>query len=109
MADSRGVANIAFANVEVPGDAVLGTVDQGFAILDATLDRARAGLAAEMLGAAAQSFDVTLEYLKTRTQFGQLIGTFQALQHRAAKMYTDLELTRSCVEAALAAIDNAGQ
>jgi len=104
--DARGVANIAFANVEVPGDAVLGTVGQGFAILDAVLDRARAGLAAEMLGAAAQSFDVTLDYLKTRVQFGQVIGTFQALQHRAAKMYTDLELTRSCVEAALAAIDN---
>ena len=105
MADSRGVASIAFDNVEVPADAVLGSVDQGFAILDATLDRARAGLAAEMLGAAAQSFDVTLEYLKTRTQFGQLIGAFQALQHRAAKMYTELELTRSCVEAALIGID----
>jgi alkylation response protein AidB-like acyl-CoA dehydrogenase len=104
--DSRGVANIAFANVEVPGDAVLGTVGQGFAVLDAVLDRARAGLAAEMLGAAAQSFDVTLDYLKTRIQFGQVIGTFQALQHRAAKMYTDQELTRSCVEAALAAIDS---
>ena len=105
MVDSRGVANIMFGNVEVPGDAMLGAVDQGFAILDATLDRARAGLAAEMLGAATQSFDVTLEYLKTRTQFGQLIGAFQALQHRAAKMYTELELTRSCVEAALIGID----
>jgi alkylation response protein AidB-like acyl-CoA dehydrogenase len=104
-ADSRGAANIDFVNVDVPDGAVLGGADQGFAILDATLDRARAGLAAEMLGAASQSFDVTLEYLKTRTQFGQLIGTFQALQHRAAKMYTDLELTRSCVEAALGAID----
>ena len=108
MADSRGVANIAFANVEVPGDAVLGGVGQGFAVLEATLDRARAGLSAEMLGAAAQSFDVTLEYLKTRTQFGQLIGSFQALQHRAARMYTDLELTRSCVEAALIGIDKGG-
>jgi alkylation response protein AidB-like acyl-CoA dehydrogenase len=107
--DSRGVANIAFANVEVSGDAVLGSVDQGFAILDAALDRARAGLAAEMLGAAAQSFEVTLEYLKTRTQFGQLIGSFQALQHRAAKMYTDLEMTRSCVEAALIGIDKGAQ
>ncbi len=104
-ADSRSVANVAFANVEVPGDAVLGSVDQGFFVLDAVLDRARAGLAAEMLGAATQSFEVTLEYLKTRTQFGQLIGSFQALQHRAAKMYTDLEMTRSCVEAALIAID----
>jgi alkylation response protein AidB-like acyl-CoA dehydrogenase len=100
--DSRGVANLTFDNVE---GAMLGSVDGGFDILDATLDRARAGLAAEMLGAATQSFETTLDYLKTRVQFGQVIGTFQALQHRAAKMFTDLELTRSCVEAALAAID----
>ena len=53
----------------------------------------------------AQAFAVTLEYLKTRRQFGQLIGSFQALQHRAAKMFSDIELTRSAVEAALAAID----
>jgi alkylation response protein AidB-like acyl-CoA dehydrogenase len=103
--DSRGVANLEFKDVEVPGSAVLGSVDNGFDVLDATLDRARAGLAAEMLGAATQEFEVTLDYLKTRVQFGQVIGTFQALQHRAAKMFTDLELTRSCVEAALAAID----
>jgi alkylation response protein AidB-like acyl-CoA dehydrogenase len=84
---------------------VLGTVDQGFSPLESVLDRARAGLAAEMLGAAVQSFDTTLDYLKTRVQFGQVIGTFQALQHRAAKMFTELELTRSCVEAALVGID----
>ena len=69
------------------------------------LDRARAGLAAEMLGSALQAFETTVDYLKTRVQFGQVIGAFQALQHRAAKMFTELELTRSCVEAALAAID----
>lgn len=103
--DSRGVANIAFDNVAVGAGDVLGTVDHGFSTLDAVLDRARAGLAAEMLGQASQSFDITLDYLKTRTQFGQVIGTFQALQHRAAKMFTDLELARSCVEAALIAID----
>jgi alkylation response protein AidB-like acyl-CoA dehydrogenase len=103
--DSRGVANLAFDNVAVDTDAVLGRIDVGFDVLDAVLDRARAGLAAEMLGAAAQSFEITLDYLKTRTQFGQAIGTFQALQHRAAKMFTELELTRSCVEAALDAID----
>jgi len=103
--DSRGVANLEFANVEVPGSAVLGSADNGFDVLDATLDRARAALAAEMLGAATQEFETTLDYLKTRVQFGQVIGTFQALQHRAAKMFTDLELTRSCVEAALTAID----
>ena len=100
--DSRGVANLEFD--AVAGD-VLGSVDHGFTTLDAVLDRGRAGQAAEMLGQASQSFDVTLEYLKTRTQFGQVIGTFQALQHRAAKMFTDLELARSCVEAALTAID----
>ena len=103
--DSRGVANLTFANVEVSADAVLGSADQGQGILESTLDRARAGLAAEMLGQAMQSFDVTLDYLKTRVQFGQVIGTFQALQHRAAKMFTDLELGRSCVEGALQAID----
>lgn len=103
--DSRGVANLEFHNVEAPGSAILGAVDNGFDVLDATLDRARAALAAEMLGAATQEFETTLDYLKTRVQFGQVIGTFQALQHRAAKMFTDLELTRSCVEAALTAID----
>jgi alkylation response protein AidB-like acyl-CoA dehydrogenase len=103
--DSRGAADLDFNNVQVLGSAVLGTPGKGFDVLDAILDRARAALAAEMLGAAVQSFETTLEYLKTRVQFGQVIGTFQALQHRAAKMYTDLEMTRSCVEAALAAID----
>jgi len=104
--DSRGVANLTFDNVELPGSAVLGSVDNGFDVLDAVLDRARASLAAEMIGAATQSFEVTLDYLKTRVQFGQVIGTYQALQHRAAKMYTELELTRSCVETALNAIDS---
>jgi alkylation response protein AidB-like acyl-CoA dehydrogenase len=103
--DSRGVANLTFNDVTVPADAILGSADNGFGILESTLDRARVGLAAEMLGHAAQSFETTLEYLKTRVQFGQPIGTFQALQHRAAKMFTDLELARSCVEAALQAID----
>jgi alkylation response protein AidB-like acyl-CoA dehydrogenase len=103
--DSRGVANLTLDNVEVGADAVLGSLDQGAGLLESTLDRARAGLAAEMLGHAMQSFDVTLEYLKTRVQFGQVIGSFQALQHRAARMFTDLELARSCVEGALQAID----
>jgi alkylation response protein AidB-like acyl-CoA dehydrogenase len=58
-----------------------------------------------MLGTAAQAFDMPLEYLKTRKQFGQVIGSFQALGHRAAAMYSQLELTRSCVEAALEALD----
>ncbi|MBW0152775.1 acyl-CoA dehydrogenase family protein [Phenylobacterium sp.] len=105
LADSRGAANITFDGVEVGADAVLGEVDKGYALLEKTLDRARAGLCAEMLGSAVQAFEVTLDYLKVRVQFGQVIGSFQALQHRAAKMFTDLELARSAVEAALQAID----
>jgi alkylation response protein AidB-like acyl-CoA dehydrogenase len=106
LADSRGAANLVFDGVEVGADAVLGEEGKGWTLLEKTLDRARAGLAAEMLGAALQAFETTLDYLKVRVQFGQVIGSFQALQHRAAKMFTDLELARSCVEAALAAIDN---
>ena len=106
LADSRGAANIEFAGVEVGADALLGAEGKGWDLLEATLDRARAGISAEMLGAALQAFETTLDYLKTRVQFGQVIGSFQALQHRAAKMFTDLELTRSCVEAALGAIDS---
>ena len=105
LIDSRGAAQIAFDGVEVAADAVLGEVDKGWAVLEPVLDRAYIGLAAEMLGSASAAFDITLDYLKTRTQFGQVIGTFQALQHRAAKWFTDLETTRSCVEAALKAVD----
>ncbi|MDQ0465932.1 alkylation response protein AidB-like acyl-CoA dehydrogenase [Caulobacter ginsengisoli] len=106
LIDSRGAAEISFDNVHLGAHAVLGELDNGWSLLDQTLDRARAGLAAEMLGQATQAFEITLDYLKTRVQFGQVIGTFQALQHRAAKMFTDLETTRSCVEAALEAIDS---
>jgi alkylation response protein AidB-like acyl-CoA dehydrogenase len=106
LADSRGAANLTFDNVAVGADALLGAEGAGGPLLEKILDRARAGLAAEMLGSALQAFETTLDYLKTRVQFGQVIGAFQALQHRAARMFTDLELARSCVEAALAAIDD---
>ncbi|CAN5269354.1 acyl-CoA dehydrogenase family protein [soil metagenome] len=108
LADSRGAARIVFDQVEVGAEAVLGEVGKGWAILEPVLDRAYAGLAAEMLGTATAAFEITLDYIKTRTQFGQVIGTFQALQHRAAKLFTDLETTRSCVEAALEAADAGG-
>jgi alkylation response protein AidB-like acyl-CoA dehydrogenase len=97
--DSRGAADLAFDNVEA--DPMNGGVD----VLDQILDRARIGMAAEMLGQASEAFAITSEYLKTRRQFGQPIGGFQALQHRAAKLFTELELTRSCVLAALDALD----
>ncbi|HEX8570249.1 MAG TPA: acyl-CoA dehydrogenase family protein [Caulobacteraceae bacterium] len=104
MADSRGWADVRF-DAALADDAVLGEVGAGRPVLEAVLDRARVALAAEMLGSAAEAFEITLAYLKTRTQFGQLIGGFQALQHRAAQMFTQLELARSCVEAAAAAVD----
>jgi alkylation response protein AidB-like acyl-CoA dehydrogenase len=103
--DAHAAANIAFDHVHVDAGAVLGAVDRGSALLDQILDRARIGLACEMLGAADAAFEMTAEYLKTRKQFGQLIGSFQSLQHRAAIMFTELELTRSCVAAALDAVD----
>lgn len=104
-ADSRGYATVDFAGVEVAESDVLGPVDGGFELLDRILDRARAGIAAEMFGTAAQSFDMTLDYLKNRVQFGQVIGGFQALGHRAAELFTEMEMARSCMEAALKAID----
>lgn len=77
----------------------------GAALLDHVLDAGRIGLAAEMLGMATQAFETTLDYLRTRVQFGRPVGTFQALQHRAASMFGELQLLRSAVEAALAALD----
>jgi alkylation response protein AidB-like acyl-CoA dehydrogenase len=103
LADSRGHAMVDFDHVEIPAGNLLAG---GWGTVEGVLDRARAGLAAEMLGASVQAFQITLDYLKTRRQFGQLIGSFQGLQHRAAKMFSEIELTRSAVEAALAAIDN---
>ena len=103
--DSHGAAHLVLEGVNVPTDRVLGPVDEAHALLDPVLDRARVGLAAEMLGSASAAFEMTLEYLQTRKQFGQLIGSFQSLQHRAAIMFTELELTRSAVLAALSAID----
>jgi alkylation response protein AidB-like acyl-CoA dehydrogenase len=101
--DAHAAANIKFDNVEVGADAQLG--EGPYPMLDPILDRARIGLAAEMLGTSDAAFEMTSEYLKVRKQFGQLIGSFQALQHRAAIMFTELELTRSCVIAALEALD----
>jgi alkylation response protein AidB-like acyl-CoA dehydrogenase len=100
--DNRAHADLAFA--ATPAE-LLGEADKGWDVLAPTLDRATALLAAEMIGTASQAFEIVVDYLKTRTQFGQLIGSFQALQHRAAKLFTELELTRSCVDAALDAID----
>jgi alkylation response protein AidB-like acyl-CoA dehydrogenase len=103
--DSRGAAIVEFRDVVLPADALLGEVDNGLSLLDKVLDRSRAVLAAEMLGSTLQAFEVTIDYLKTRVQFGKPIGAFQALAHRATDMLGEIELTRSTVHAALQAID----
>ena len=103
--DSRNVALVRLDDVRVDGDAVLGEVDGGGALLARVVDRATIGLTAEMLGAMTAAFEMTVEYLKTRVQFGVPIGSFQALKHRAAKVYIELELSRSAVMGAHRAID----
>ena len=105
LVDSRNMAAISFDKVRVSSAALLGRAGQGAALLDAVLDRARVCLSAEMLGAAGWLFDTTVAYLKERIQFDVPIGSFQALQHRASLMHVALEMSRSAVLAALAAID----
>ena len=105
MVDSRNAANIEFADVAVGSNCVLGEVDQAADILDPTLDIARIGLAAEMLGSAQECFERTVQYLKERVQFGVPIGSFQALKHRAANMFCEVELSKSVVLEALTALD----
>ena len=105
MVDSRNAANIELDNVQVGADALIGAEGQGADILDRALDIARIGICAEMLGAAQECFDRTIAYLKEREQFGVPIGSFQALKHRAANMFCELELSRSCVLEALTALD----
>lgn len=105
MLDSRNAALVTLSSVKVGSDAVVGEVDKGFCILEQVLDRAAIGLAAEMLGSISEVFDFTLEYLKERTQFGQVIGSFQSLQHRAAIMFGELEMARSVIMEAASAVD----
>ena len=104
--DSRGYATVNFDQVTLDADALLGEWDKAWPILEQVLDRGRICLAAEMLGGALECFERTVEYLKEREQFGVKIGTFQALQHRAAIMFTELELCKSAVLDALSAIDD---
>jgi len=105
VVDSRSVANIRFTDVMVPEAALLGAEGGGRAALERTLDIGRIGLAAEMLGGIQEVFERIVDYLKQRTQFGVPIGAFQALQHRAALMYSEIELCKSLVRQALHELD----
>jgi len=105
MIDSRNAAKVALSDVTVASDAVIGEVGRGADILDAVFDRATAALSAEMVGIISEVFERTIAYLKDREQFGVRIGSFQALKHRAAAMFCEVELARSVALDALRALD----
>jgi alkylation response protein AidB-like acyl-CoA dehydrogenase len=107
MVDTHNAARVTFENVNVPADNVLGEVDAGWVTLEGTLNVGRAAVAAELMGAADEAFTRTVGYLRERKQFGRLIGEFQALQHRAANLYCELEVSRSAVLKALQMLDEA--
>jgi alkylation response protein AidB-like acyl-CoA dehydrogenase len=95
LADSSKAARLRLDNVEVDADAVVGEVDGGWTPLSRALNAGRAGAASELVGVAAGASDMTFEYLKQRKQFGRLIGEYQALQHRAAHLYGEIEIARA--------------
>ncbi|WP_088333159.1 acyl-CoA dehydrogenase family protein [Sphingomonas mucosissima] len=97
LTDASLAARIEFDGVEVDADAVIGEVDAGRTPLARLLRASQAGAAAEMLGVGTGAMDMTVNYLKERKQFGTLIGTFQALQHRASHLYSEMEVARAAV------------
>ena len=105
MVDAHNAARLRLDRVEVDADAVIGEVDRGWPLLEGTLNAGRAAVAAELTGVGDEAFGRTLTYLKERKQFGRPIGSFQALQHRAAHLYTELEITRAAVLKALQMLD----
>lgn len=106
LVDARNVGMLRLDQARVPASALLGDEGMAWAGLERTLDIANIGLAAELLGICDRAFDITLGYLKERRQFERTIGSFQALQHRAAQLFVELELARSVVLQALRAIDD---
>ncbi|MDP3677075.1 MAG: acyl-CoA dehydrogenase family protein [Novosphingobium sp.] len=97
LVDSSMASHVKFDAVELDGGAVIGDVDGGRELLGRVLAAGRAGAAAEQAGVAGGAMDMTVDYLKQRKQFGKLIGEFQALQHRAAHLYSELEIARAAV------------
>ena len=105
LVDSAVAAHATFDNVEVTADAVIGEVDQGWGPLTRLLDAGRAGAAAESVGVGSGAMDLTVDYIRERKQFGVPIGSFQALQHRAAHLYSELEVARAVTMKAQQALD----
>ena len=106
LMDAGTYADITFVNVKVPAENKLNIKLDGRLLLDQLMTIAYAGISAELLGICKQAFDDTIQYLKERQQFGVIIGTYQALQHRAAILFSEIELCKSIVLKALQAIDN---
>ena len=106
MVDAHNAARIVFNDAEVTADGVLGEVDQGGVLLEGILNVGRAAVASEMVGLSEEAFARTVTYLKERKQFGKLIGEFQALQHRAAHLYTEIEITKAAVMKASQMLDS---
>ena len=106
MVDSRNAAKISFSNVELTEEQLIGGLHQGDSILENVIDRGNIALCAEMLGALQEAFDRTMNYIKQREQFGEIIGTFQSLQHRASQMFIEIEMCKSVVLKALQAVDD---
>ena len=106
MADSRNYANITFSDTTIQKENILGDIEAGGEAIENILDIGRIAISAEMLGNTEAAFESTINYLKERKQFGVLIGTFQALQHRAAEMFCEIELTKSSIMAAMQGADN---
>jgi alkylation response protein AidB-like acyl-CoA dehydrogenase len=105
LADSSKAARMSFDNVAIDADAVIGEVDGGWTPLSRALNAGRAGAASELVGVAAGASEMTFEYLKQRKQFGKLIGEFQALQHRAAHLYGEIEIARAATLKAAQLLD----
>ena len=106
--DSRNAAQVHFADVALSRDDLLGELGEGLQPLEEAIDRATVALCGEMLGLMREAFERTIEYLKTRQQFGVAIGSFQALQHRAAEQFVEIELCKSVVMAAARSLDEVG-
>jgi alkylation response protein AidB-like acyl-CoA dehydrogenase len=109
LVDSSWAARLQFANVTLDADAVIGEVDGGWASLSRAVNAGQAGAAAELVGVAAGASTMTFDYLKQRKQFGKLIGEFQALQHRAAHLYGEIEIARAAALKAAELIDSGSE
>ncbi|GEO00513.1 isovaleryl-CoA dehydrogenase [Novosphingobium sediminis] len=109
LVDSSMASHVRFDGVELDGSTVIGEVDGGRALLNKVLSAGRIGAAAEQTGVGSGAFAMTTGYLKTRKQFGKLIGEFQALQHRAAHLYSELEIAEAVVIKAQQLLDGGSE